>query len=159
MGSGKSTIGRLLADKLNYNFLDTDQLIENALSESVENIFENKGELLFREVESEILNKTFLFENIIVSTGGGLVCHNSNMDKILENGIAIYLYLTEEELVERLEGDSSRPLLKNKSADELLSFIKDHLESRHKFYEKSNYKIEGSKSKEQIVNEIKLVLD
>ena len=82
-GSGKSTIGRILSKKLNYKFFDTDESIENETKSKINDIFTNKGEVYFRELETKILNKLIKIDKIVISTGGGIILKNKNPNLIL----------------------------------------------------------------------------
>lgn len=144
MGSGKSTVGRQLAGKLNYRFIDLDVYIESETGIAVAEIFSHYGEEFFRESESKALLKTFEMDNIVVSTGGGTPCFYQNMQRINENGISIYLKLPADALVTRLKQSSrKRPLLENMHADDIRKMVHDLLEKRKVFYEQAMYIIEG----------------
>ncbi|HIF14924.1 MAG TPA: shikimate kinase, partial [Bacteroidetes bacterium] len=90
MGSGKTTIGKQLAKKLNYNFIDLDQYIEKALNTSVSSIFSDKGEPYFRDIETSYLKKALELKNSVISLGGGTPCFNNNMDIINVHSKSIF---------------------------------------------------------------------
>lgn len=134
MGSGKSTIGKKLANKLSYAFYDLDTEIEKQEGKTISEIFEQKGEEYFRMLESEAL-KTLSNENQVVALGGGTPCFNENIDFINQNGISIYLKYNSGILFSRLvNAKNQRPLLADKTDDELKVFIEAKLTEREIFY-------------------------
>jgi shikimate kinase len=138
MGSGKTTIGKLLAKKMNLQFVDIDLFIENRYRKSITAIFAEKGEAGFREIERRTLQEIAGFENIVISTGGGLPCFFDNMDVMNAVGTTIYLKTNVKELVSRLiTGKQKRPLIKDKSAAELYEFVDQNLQKREPFYNKA----------------------
>ncbi len=156
MGSGKSTVGKQLAGRLNYRFIDLDSLIENETGLLIVDIFAMHGEEFFRNAENLALQKTFYMENIVVSTGGGTPCFNNNMDIINQNGISIYLKLPADALVSRLKQSSrKRPLLAGLSSEDIKNMVNHLLHHRLTFYEKATYIIEGLNIK---VNDIMALL-
>ncbi|GHS93932.1 shikimate kinase [Bacteroidia bacterium] len=144
MGSGKTTMGKQLAKKLNLQFVDMDLFIENRYHKSISAIFEEKGEATFREIERKTLHEIIDFENVIISTGGGLPCFFDNMDMMNQSGITIYLKVSVEELAKRLRtGKQKRPLVKDKKPEELKDFIAMNLEKREAFYNKATFIFES----------------
>lgn|SRR5690625_4524821 len=107
MGSGKTTIGKMLAKQLQKSFIDTDQYIEKHYG-SIPDIFNNQGEKTFRLYENNALKKTTHYE--IVATGGGIVENEANYQTMKNNGVIIYLYASFSNIHERLKDDQSRPL-------------------------------------------------
>ena len=107
-GSGKSTIGRILSKKLNYKFFDTDQNIENETKSKINDIFNNKGEAYFRELETRVFSKLVKINKVVISTGGGIILKNKN---ILNKCFNIYLQCDEDTLIERASRNKERPLL------------------------------------------------
>lgn len=143
MGSGKTTIGKSLAKKMNLSFIDVDLFIENRFRKSINQIFEEKGEDVFREMERKALEEILDFEDVVISTGGGLPCFFNNMERMNEKGITVYLEASPENLAKRLNaGKQKRPLIKDKNDQELICFIEINLEKRRNYYEKSLYKID-----------------
>ena len=125
MGSGKTTTGRKLAGMLGWAFTDLDRSIEEYTGMTIPEIFSDKGEAYFREVEAAMLRKQHQEVNTVISTGGGAPVYDDNMDFMLEAGLTIYLKLTPGELRSRLsESKGERPLIKNLDQNELLSFIR-----------------------------------
>jgi Shikimate kinase len=146
MGSGKTTIGKLLANKMGYNFVDMDAHIEEKHFKTITQIFAEKGEDEFRRLEQKSLHEVAEFENVIIATGGGAPCFFDNMEYMNSHGLTIYLKLTPNELAERLEliGTSKRPLLAGKNSVELREFIAAGLAKREPYYEKAAYSLSGS---------------
>ena len=139
MGAGKTTLGKMLAQRMNLSYIDTDHYIEKRYHKKVSEIFASEGEERFREIEHRILLEISEFEDVIVSTGGGLPCFNDNMSIMSKLGTTVYLETSEEELAARLEVSKNvRPVLKNRSGSELVSFIKESLDKRRTFYEQAD---------------------
>ncbi|MDX1769681.1 shikimate kinase [Arenibacter algicola] len=162
MGSGKTTIGKLLANKLKISFLDLDEVIEQGLEDSISNIFNGKGEIFFRKKEHEylidVLSKK---EKLILSTGGGTPCYSGNMETMLNLADHVfYLKVSIPGLVKRLLLEKEhRPLIKNIDNGDLPEFIGKHLFERNNFYLKANHIIEcDDKDPESLVAEIQELL-
>lgn len=162
MGSGKTTIGKLLANKLKISFLDLDEVIEQGLEDSISNIFNGKGEIFFRKKEHEylidVLSKK---EQLILSTGGGTPCYSGNMETMLNLADHVfYLKVSIPGLVKRLLLEKEhRPLIKNIDNGDLPEFIGKHLFERNNFYLKANHIIEcDDKDPETLVAEIQELL-
>ena len=137
MSSGKSTIGRLLAQKLNLRFFDIDFLIENKTDMKIAEIFEKKGEVEFRNLEKEITLKFLNKTNCVISLGGGAFINEIIKKKVKEKGIAIWLNWNSQTLINRIRKNKKRPIALNLDDNEL----KDLINSRSKIYSKANYKI------------------
>jgi shikimate kinase len=114
MGAGKTTLGKQLANKLQLEFYDSDQVICERTGVSIPTIFELEGETGFRQREKTIINELVQLQNIIIATGGGTVLHEENRDKLKENGFVIYLHALPEILLSRIQHDKNRPLLQVK---------------------------------------------
>lgn len=110
MGSGKTTIGRKLANRLGYHFFDTDALIEQSTGQKVNQLFAREGEAAFREIETQVLSQISTHTNLVVATGGGMVTQRMNWS-YLHHGVVIWLDVPLPVLVSRLSGDTTRPLL------------------------------------------------
>ena len=144
MYSGKSTVGKKLANLMNLNHIDTDKVFESKYNITISSFFEKYGENLFRELEHKILLETIEDDNCIISTGGGLPCFHNNMDIIKENGISIYLNMSPISIIHRINNSKKkRPLLQNKSPEELQEYIENLLREREVFYNQANLKIKG----------------
>ncbi|MDR1610443.1 MAG: shikimate kinase [Candidatus Symbiothrix sp.] len=144
MGSGKTTVGKHLAKKLNLQFIDMDLFIENRYHKNISDIFKEKGESAFREIERKALLEIIDFENVVISTGGGLPCFFDNIDMMNQSGITIYLKVSIEELEKRLRtGKQKRPLIKDKNQGEIKDFIAANLAKREEFYNKATFIFES----------------
>src|SRR5579872_5837104 len=144
MGSGKTTLGRKLAARMQYEFIDLDHKLEQQVELSIAEYFSFFGEDSFRKKESEVLKKTTYPENVVISTGGGLPCYFDNMEWMKANGTVVYLKLAPKTLADRLEnGKEERPLLQDKHGDELVVFIEQKLAEREKFYLQANIIADG----------------
>ena len=151
MGSGKSTIGKYLAELKNHPFLDTDLLIEEKIQQNLKDFMLESGEISFRLLEREILKEVIASQQkSVVATGGGLPCFEENITLMLENGILIFIDTPEEVLFNRLLNDDSRPLIENLNETELKKYISVKLAQRRPFYEQASIKISGDK----LINEI-----
>ncbi len=143
MGSGKTSIGKELSDRINWEFIDTDKIIENKKGQSITSIFSEYGEKVFRKYELETLQEIQNKKQVIIATGGGLPVKNKNMDVMNKTGITIYLKCTFNMLFERLKRNKKeRPMIRYLSDEELQKFIQKELHNREKFYRKAKYIIE-----------------
>nr|WP_281502609.1 shikimate kinase [Arenibacter sp. F20364] len=162
MGSGKTTIGKLLSKELEISFLDLDEVIEEGLGDSISNIFNGKGEIFFRKKEHEYLKDVLSKkEKLILSTGGGTPCYTGNMETMLNMADHVfYLKVSIPGLVQRLIMEKEhRPLIKNIDDGDLPEFIGKHLFERNSFYLKANHIIEcDNKDPESLVAEIRKLL-
>nr|QKY14874.1 shikimate kinase (SK), chloroplastic [Polytomella parva] len=159
MGSGKSTIGKLLAKKADFHFCDTDQLVEKLHSMTIPDIFKTFGEEAFRSSETNVLRDLSLSENLVVSTGGGAILRPDNW-KHLKTGCVCWLDGSPELLARRVERDGydKRPLLANKvitDREELLKAtirkIQDIFEKRRALYEQAHVRVPVATAVEQII--------
>mgnify|MGYP005796473773 FL=1 len=152
MGAGKTTVGELLATKLNRELKDIDRVIEQEQKKSIIEIFTNDGEEAFRQLESETIEKFSNMSNLIISTGGGALEKANNLSNLQKNGIIIYLKADIEELFKRVKNETQRPLLKEQDP---LEVIKKLIKKREKFYLMANITIiTDNKSPEKITEEI-----
>ena len=157
MASGKSTIGRILANKLDYDFIDLDNYIEKKEGQSIVDIFKTKGEIYFRKKEALHLSKIIAVENnFILSLGGGTPCYGNNMNILLDhiNVTSIYLKASIGTLIERLENEKSkRPLISHlKNQEALGEFIGKHLFERTQFYSQANFTVAtNNKTQDEII--------
>ncbi len=158
MGSGKSTIGKMLAQRLNYDFIDSDLWIENEQGKNITSIFTEKGESYFRELEINFLENLKPKTSTVIATGGGLPCYQQNMNSLNELGTVFYLNASPTELVNRIKHDNSRPLLTNISEAEKLVHIQNKLKERSVFYERAHFTIDANKSIEEQISQIQCLL-
>lgn len=152
MGAGKTTVGELLATKLNRELKDIDRVIEQEQKKSIIEIFTDDGEEAFRKLESETIEKFSNMSDLIISTGGGALEKANNLSNLQKNGIIIYLKADIEELFKRVKNETQRPLLKEQDP---LEVIKKLIKKREKFYLMANITIiTDNKSPEKITEEI-----
>ena len=139
MGSGKTTLAKKLASKLELPFIDTDDEIVKEIGMSITEYFQLHGEEKFRELERKQLLKTAQ-QNAIVSTGGGSPCFFDNMQWMNENGISVYLPMSPKSLFDRLSQSkpNKRPILIGKTEEELFNFITEKLTEREPFYQQAH---------------------
>ncbi len=126
MGVGKTTLGKLLAKKLNYSFIDSDIWIEETEKQSIPAIFSAFGETVFRDIESRAIDTLTNQSNIILSTGGGAILRDINRERLKTRGKVIFLDLSPEQIFERIKGDKNRPLLQTDNPLITLRSIYDH---------------------------------
>ena len=135
MGAGKTTVGKALARALGLPFYDLDWYIESRMHKTVPQIFAERGEEGFRQVERNMLHEVAEFEDVIISCGGGTPCFFDNMAYLNTQGETIYLKATPEVLYKHLQmGKTVRPLLRDKTPDEMLAFITSQLGQREPYY-------------------------
>ena len=140
MGAGKTTLGRDLSDFLGLSFIDLDVFIEERFHKTIRQIFAERGEEAFRELERRMLHEVAEFEDVIVSTGGGTPCFFDNMSFMNSCGQTVYLRVSIDELAARLEmARQTRPVLQNRTGEALKAFIRESLESRLPFYEQARF--------------------
>lgn len=145
MGSGKTTIGKALADQVRMPFYDLDWYIESRMRRSVAKIFEERGEEGFRKIEYNMLHEVAEFENVIISCGGGTPCFFDNMEYLNRQGETVYLKARPEVLHKHLKmGKVIRPLLQNKTHEEMERFIRGQLDIREEFYSKARHTLDVS---------------
>ena len=112
MGTGKSAVAAVLADKLGWSMVDTDERIVSEAGMSIPDIFERFGEPRFRELESEVLRRVTMQNRQVIATGGGAVLAEQNRRQMLENGLVVALVADPETIIQRVGADANRPLLK-----------------------------------------------
>ena len=137
MGSGKSTVGKSLAKKLQYNFIDIDKLIESKEETSINLIFKNKSENYFRKIESEITLRELKRNNSVISLGGGAFLNTKIKKEILDNHISFWLNWDVKTLADRIKDSKKRPIVHKSSKSEIEELIK----KRSIIYSKAMYKI------------------
>jgi shikimate kinase len=145
MGSGKTSVGERLAKRLSYQFQDTDQLIERNERDTINHIFQTKGEEHFRNLETKLLSELKnTLNHTVLSTGGGLPIKELNSKLIKELGYVVYLKASKETTVKRLEGDTTRPLLRGEDLNEKVERL---LTIRAPYYERTAHKIVATDGK------------
>lgn len=150
MGSGKSTVGPELARKIGYDFIDMDNLIEEAEGASISDIFKLHGETYFRERESETLDRLSRRpESLVVALGGGALTNEASRGLVRSRGVLVYLQASPEKILERVGRDRNRPMLTNSDGRsmndvELTSRVESLLSEREKYYMSANLIIDTS---------------
>lgn len=140
MYSGKTTIGRKLAERLGYQFFDTDQFFESYYRTSITLFFKRYGEEAFRKLEQRLLHTTANLDNAVISTGGGTPCYFDNLQWINQNGVSVYFDVSMEALLHRIEASKRlrfRPVLADKTEEERAVFVRQQLDQRLPYYRKA----------------------
>lgn len=161
MGSGKTTVGRALAKELDMPFYDLDWYIESRMRKKVSEIFAERGEEGFRQIERNMLHEVAEFENVVISCGGGTPCFFDNMDYMNTRGETIFLDAPPQVLKEHLQmGKTVRPLIQGKTEEELIAYIEESLQKRLPYYQKAKHilPIEVIHTKEQIKNYVNQII-
>ena len=155
MGVGKSTVGKCLAEELNFEFIDTDELIEKDLGLSIFKIFEKLGEKEFRKLEKTILKKVSKKKNVVISTGGGLPCFNNNMQYINNHGVSVLIKMYWAEYFGKLSKlKKSRPLLNLKNKEDVIRFVRELWLDRFPIYKQANHHIFNNDTPEMVAKRI-----
>ena len=153
-GSGKTTIGMALADKLQLPFFDTDAIIADIEGNSVEAIFENQGEMYFRNLEKELI-QNWKLTNVVVATGGGLPCFNDLITNLNQKGTTVWLQTPLDTLMARLmDAEEKRPLIAHKSAKEIKSTLQLMIKNRKEAYQQAQIRIKAEDQPEDTVKKI-----
>lgn len=150
-GSGKSTIGKALAKKLDIPFFDLDAAIVGQIDESISDYFEKNGEEAFRKIESQALTDWCNHSlRGILATGGGTPCFFDNMKKMNEAGFTVFLNRSPEKIAQQLseKGINKRPLLKNLRGEELVQHLQGVLQQRLPFYQQARFTVKGTSASE-----------
>jgi shikimate kinase len=135
MGTGKSSVGRMIADHLHFTFLDTDELIESRAGKSISAIFSEDGEAAFRKMEATVVAELASRKRTVISTGGGVAAGPENLENLREHALVVCLWASPEKIWERVRGQTHRPLLRE--ADPLAK-IRELLAVREPFYKKAD---------------------
>jgi shikimate kinase len=151
MGSGKSTIGPILANTIGWDSADLDKLIETKTGKKVREIFEQNGEIYFRNIESEMLTEFSAREKIVISLGGGTIADENNLALMKKSGTIIYLKASTNSFYKRLKYKRDRPNLNPYNSDEsnkekFVNRINDLMEQRKKYYEQADITIDTDNS-------------
>ena len=151
MGSGKSSIGLLVAKKLQLNFIDIDNEIEKKLGTTITKIFEDKGEEYFRKVEEKLTLKNLKINDSVISLGGGAFLNENIKKEVLKNHISFWLNWNKSILLERIKNSKKRPLAINSSDTQIIDLI----QKRSNIYEKALFEIKcDNLTKNEVVNKI-----
>jgi Shikimate kinase len=144
MGAGKTTLGKAFARELDIPFVDLDWYIEERFHKSIGELFAMRGEASFRDLERNMLHEVAEFDDVIVSTGGGTPCFYDNMDYMNRKGKTVFLDVHPNILFQRLHvAKQQRPILQNKTDEELREFIMDALSKRLPFYTQAHFHFDG----------------
>lgn len=135
MGTGKSTIGRMIADDLKFKFLDTDHLIEARTGKTISQIFADNGEKTFRELEREVVNELAASEKTVIAAGGGLAANQENLDSLKTHALVVCLWAAPEKIWERVKHQTHRPLLHDPDP---LEKIRALLAAREPYYRQAD---------------------
>jgi shikimate kinase len=140
-GSGKSSLGFFLSKLMWRPSIDTDHYISTRENKSITQIFSEQGEDYFRNLEKQVLLEIIESKPAVISTGGGMPCFYDNMDVMNKAAITVYLKASPEKLFEYLKNDKKRPLVKDKTNEELMDYINTSLNQRKLYYEKADITI------------------
>lgn len=155
MGSGKSVVGKILAGKLGYSFIDLDNAITGQQRMTIASIFSERGEKGFRMIEQQALAGFLKEDNFVMACGGGTPCFFDNLQRMNDNGKTVFLNTDPEVLFSRLKTEKDqRPLLKNLKEENLRDFINVNLDNRKKFYSLAAYSVNSSSDPESIAQQI-----
>jgi shikimate kinase len=152
MGTGKSTIGRLVAEQLQFGFVDTDNLIETRLDRSVSDIFAKEGEAAFRQYEKQAVESLGARHDLVIAAGGGLVMDPENMASLKTHSVVICLWASPEAIWERVQTQTHRPLLQTPDP---LAKIREMLAARAPAYRQADVLIDsGLRSPREVAQQI-----
>lgn len=159
MGAGKTTLGKRLAEQLNYHFYDLDEMFEISSGYSIGNYFDKYGEAAFRQKEREILINHFDDVQTVIATGGGTPCYSDNMALMNQKGITVFIETRFETIMERLAGKiHDRPMLRHIPNEHLPFFICEHMKSRLEFYSMAMIKVDGEEVDMEDLSALKTIL-
>lgn len=133
MGCGKSTIGKELAKRLKYSFIDSDAEIENKIGMSISDFFAEYGETKFRTIEEKIISQIALDKHLVIATGGGIIKNSNNISALKDSGVIFYLKASPLTIFKNVKDDNTRPLL---NTENKLETIKNLLNERNPVYER-----------------------
>jgi len=135
MGTGKSTVGRVVAEMLNFRFLDTDHIIEERAGTRIKDIFEQHGEPAFRDLERRLVEELAQCTDTVLATGGGLPLNPANMDSLKSHALVVCLWASPEKILDRVKAHAHRPLLNDPDP---LTRIRELLAIREPFYRQAD---------------------
>jgi shikimate kinase len=152
MGAGKTTVGQILARQLDYRFFDTDDVIEQAAGQPISTIFAEQGEAGFRQLESRVLAELSTYTRLAIATGGGIVLQRENWG-FLHHGVVVWLDVPLEELEQRLQTDTQRPLLQEGNLTVRLQTL---MEQRRHLYQQADVRVEwrAGNTPEQVADQV-----
>lgn len=152
MGTGKSTVGKVVASKLQMQFIDTDAVIERQEGMTISDIFSTFGEKHFRDIESKVIEQTSKLKNSVVATGGGVVLNPGNIENLRHDGIIIYFQSNVDTIIRNTSGSDHRPLLQR---DDMRKNVGLMLQQREQYYRNNDFSIDVSDlSVEQTVQKV-----
>ncbi len=135
MGTGKTSVGKLVAEQLHFDYLDTDEMIQSATGKTIAEIFKNEGEKNFRELEEKVVEEISVRTKTVVSTGGGLPVNPNNLATLKSHALVVCLWASPEKIWERVKNQSHRPLLHDENPQQK---IRELLAAREPFYKKAD---------------------
>lgn len=144
MGAGKSTTSKRLANKLGWEAYDTDRLFEERFKISINDFFHKYDANLYRKLETQILHDTLKYDNAVIATGGGTPCFNNNMEWMNQHGFTVFLKVSPQSAISRLsQSKVKRPILIDKTQEELAEFIMKNYAERLPYYEQAQLTFKG----------------
>jgi shikimate kinase len=159
MGTGKTAVGQSLANKLDRKFIETDSLIERKAGKSIPNIFQQDGEITFRELEIKVTKEAATMKNVVIACGGGVILNKINIDRLRESSGLVYLTASPGVILKRVSNEAGqRPLLE---VDNPIQTIRELLKLRKPFYERAaditvvTSKLDINAVTEQIIEKLK----
>jgi shikimate kinase len=135
MGTGKTSVGRLVAEQLHFDYLDTDEMIQSATGKTIAEIFKSDGEKNFRELEQKVVEEISARKNTVISTGGGLPVNPKNLGSLKSHALVVCLWASPEKIWERVKNQTHRPLLHD---DNPRKKIHELLAAREPFYKQAD---------------------
>jgi shikimate kinase len=169
MGSGKSTIGPILANTLGFEFLDIDKCVEQKAQKRIADIFATEGEQVFRTIEYQSLKEVSSRDHCVVSLGGGTIANEENFQLIRESGIIVYLQLSSGEILQRVHHRTDRPLLTASDGtrlpmEEIQHRVEDLLQRREQYYGRADVVIQTDRKRvgatvDEIVRKLRGLVD
>ena len=143
-GCGKSSVGKKLAAKLGYGFVDLDEAFEEEYHISIPDFFQKYNETAFRSCERKVLINKLQLDNVVISSGGGTPCFSDNMQLMKDSGIVVYIKMAPASLFDRLShAKRPRPLVQNKPPEELQQYIDNTLPLREPVYQQAHFTVKG----------------
>lgn len=154
MGSGKSTVGSRVADRLGLDFVDTDELVASVTDSSITDLWKKGGEDTFRRLESQMIDSAASGERVVVATGGGVVLDDHNVEAMRNSGLVVWLHASPETLAGRVGRDSTRPLLA--SSNDPVQALRDLLEDREHRYSEAAHAVISTENRpvDEVVREV-----